>query len=183
MKVHATPLEGLLVVESEAKHDERGRFSRLFCEQEFAAIRPDLHFVQINLSRTHRRGTVRGMHFQHAPAAEAKLIHCLKGHVFDVAVDLRPQSPTFLHWHAIDLAADDERAVFIPEGYAHGFQALSDDVELLYLHTAPWDRDCEGGLRHDDPRLAIAWPLPPIMVSARDREHPLIDHRFSGVRP
>jgi dTDP-4-dehydrorhamnose 3,5-epimerase len=180
MKLSPTPLAGLQIVDTEPTGDARGRFERLFCEQAWAPLREALHFVQVNLSTTTQRGTVRGMHFQHAPAAEAKLIRCVHGHVFDVAVDLRAGSPTFLRWHAIELRADEPREVFIPEGFAHGFQALSDDVQLLYFHTAPWTPACEGGVRHDDPRIAIDWPLPATDVSDRDRTHPLLDATFAG---
>ncbi len=182
MKLHATPLAGLQVVETAPVGDARGRFERMFCEQEWAPLRPDLRFVQVNLSTTSARGTVRGMHFQREPAAEAKLIRCIRGHAFDVAIDIRAGSATFLQWHAVELRAEEPRAIFIPEGFAHGFQALSDDVQLLYFHTAPWTPACEGGLRHDDPRLAIDWPLPPLHVSDRDRAHPLLDDTCTGVQ-
>jgi dTDP-4-dehydrorhamnose 3,5-epimerase len=182
MKLLPTPLPGLQVVETESRGDARGRFERLFCEQEWAPLRESLHFVQVNLSTTTQRGTVRGMHYQRAPAAEAKLIRCVRGHVYDVAVDLRAGSPTFLRWHATELRADVPREVFIPEGFAHGFQALSDDAQLLYFHTAPWTPACEGGVRHDDPRLAIAWPLPVSAVSERDGAHPLLDDDYAGMR-
>lgn len=180
MKLRPTPLSGVHVIDTEPVGDARGRFERLFCEHDWAPVRAGLHFVQVNLSSTARRGTVRGLHFQHAPAAEAKLIRCVRGHVFDVAVDVRAGSPTFLHWHAVELRADEPREIFIPEGFAHGFQALSDDVQLLYFHTAPWTPACEVGLRHDDPRLAIAWPLPVTDVSERDRAHPPLDGSFTG---
>lgn len=181
MKVHPTPLSGLQVVDTEPVGDARGRFERLFCERDWTPLRSDLRFVQVNLSTTARRGSVRGLHFQRAPAAEAKVIRCLRGEVFDVAVDLRADSPTFLRWHAVVLRAEEPREVFIPEGFAHGFQALSDDVQLLYFHTAPWTPACEGGLRYDDSRLAIAWPLPVTQVSERDRAHPLLDNDFTGL--
>ena len=183
MKLVPTPLAGLHVVDTEPSGDARGRFERLFCEQDWAPLRTGLHFVQVNLSTTSQRGTVRGLHFQRAPAAEAKLIRCVRGHAYDVAVDLRAGSPTFLCWHAVELRADEPREVFIPEGFAHGFQALSDDVQLLYFHTAPWSPACEGGVRFDDPRLAIDWPLPPANVSARDRGHPLLDAGYAGLSP
>jgi dTDP-4-dehydrorhamnose 3,5-epimerase len=181
MKAYPTPLEGLYEIRNTTVADARGRFTRLFCEQDFTPIRPGLHFTQINLSETKQQGTVRGMHYQKPPAAEAKLIRCLRGHIFDVAVDLREGSPTFLHWHATELAADNDLAIFIPEGFAHGFQALTDDIQLLYLHTARWTPAYEEGLRHDDPRLAIAWPRPATMCSEKDRGYPLIDDRFAGV--
>lgn len=181
MRVVPTPLPGLQLIDTEPTRDSRGRFERLFCEQEWALVRPELRFVQANLSTTSQRGTVRGMHFQRAPAAEAKLIRCVRGHVYDVAVDLRTGSPTFLRWHAIELRANQPREVFIPEGFAHGFQALDDDVQLLYFHTVAWTAACEAGLRHDDPRLAIAWPLPPVHVSERDLALPLIDANYTGL--
>jgi dTDP-4-dehydrorhamnose 3,5-epimerase len=182
MTLRPTPLAGLLEVEGKRVRDERGQFARLFCEADFAAARPALHFTQVNLSRTFHRGTVRGMHYQLPPGAEAKLIRCLRGRVFDVAVDLRAGSPTFLHWHALELDEDGDRAVFIPEGFAHGFQALSDEVQLLYMHTMPWTPALEAGLRHDDPRLAIAWPLPTGLLSEKDRNYPMITDDFAGVR-
>jgi len=182
MKVSQTPLAGLKVVDTEPGGDARGAFERLFCEHEWTPVREALRFVQVNLSTTAQRGTVRGMHFQRAPAAEAKLIRCVRGQVYDVAVDLREGSPTFLRWHAVELRGDEPREVFIPEGFAHGFQALSDDAQLLYFHTAAWAPACEGGIRHDDPRLAIDWPLPVAAISDRDRAHPLLGDDFQALR-
>ena len=182
MKIAPTPLAGLHEIHGASTGDSRGRFTRLFCEQEFLPIRPGLHFTQINLSQTAAKGSIRGMHFQMPPAAEAKLVRCLKGRVFDVAVDVRAGSPTFLRWHALELAGDNDRAFFIPEGFAHGFQTLTDDAHLLYMHTAPWTPSAEAGLRHDDPRLAITWPEPAGLVSERDRGFRLIAPDFSGVR-
>lgn len=182
MKLHPTPIAGLFEIEQPAVGDARGRFTRLFCEQAFAPIRPHLHFTQINWSHTQGRGSLRGLHYQKPPAAEAKLIRCLRGRVYDVAVDVRADSPTFLRWHAVELAEDNNRAFFLPEGFAHGFQALTDEAQLLYMHTASWTPACEAGLRHDDPLLAIAWPLPVAQVSARDQAHPLIAPGFSGIR-
>lgn len=181
MKIHRTPLAGLMLVETTPIKDERGEFVRVFCEAECADLRPNLHWTQINLSSTTRIGTVRGMHFQKPPAAEAKLIRCVRGSVFDVAVDLRTGSPTFLHWHGVELSEDDSTQFFIPEGFAHGFQTLTDDAQLLYLHSVAWNRAHEGGVRHDDPALAITWPLTPSQVSDKDRNFPLIDAAFSGI--
>jgi len=181
MTVHSTPLAGLTLIETTPLGDERGRFVRVFCEDDLAALRSDLHFPQINLSSTFARGTVRGMHFQRPPMAEAKLIRCVRGRVFDVAVDLRIGSATFLNWHSVELDADSSQQVFIPEGFAHGFQSLTDDVQLLYMHTAPWAREHEGVLRHDDPALAIDWPLPVTAISAKDRSAPLLDAGFAGI--
>lgn len=182
MNIFATPLAGLYEIQLTPTGDARGRFTRLFCEEELATIRSGLHFSQINYSETHGYGTLRGMHYQTPPAAEAKLIRCLRGRVFDVAVDLRAGSPTFLHWHAVELSDDNHRAVFIPEGFAHGFQALSEEAHLLYMHTASWAPTCEMGLRYNDPRIAIQWPLPAGKVSERDQNYPLINDGFTGVR-
>jgi dTDP-4-dehydrorhamnose 3,5-epimerase len=181
LTIATTPIAGMFRVQGTRPGDERGRFSRLFCERELAAIRPNLHFRQINLSETDHAGTVRGMHFQRPPAAEAKLIRCLRGRVFDVAVDLRAGSPTFLHWHAIELSGDEDVAVFIPEGMAHGFQSLTDDAHLLYMHTAEWTPACESGLRYDDARVGVKWPMKPARVSERDRSFPVLGHDFAGV--
>ena len=182
MKLRSTPLSGLIIVETAPIPDERGSFERLFCRGELTELHPDLHWSQINLSRTRRQGTIRGMHFQQPPFAEAKLIRCLRGRVFDVAVDLREGSPTFLHWHAVELVEDEAQQVYIPEGFAHGFQTLTQDVELLYMHTMPWSREHEGRLRYDDPQLAIDWPLPAAQVSDKDGTAPLLDSRFEGIR-
>lgn len=182
LSAEPTPLAGLFGIHGQRVVDERGRFSRLFCEQDFAAFRPGLHFCQVNLSETRQRGSIRGMHYQTPPAAEAKIVRCLRGRVFDVAVDVRSDSCTFLRWHSLELSDENDRAFFIPEGFAHGFQALTDDVQLLYMHTAPWTPACEAGLRYDDPKLAIDWPLPVTVVSGKDRRYPLIDEAFAGVR-
>ncbi|MEO6172679.1 MAG: dTDP-4-dehydrorhamnose 3,5-epimerase [Arenimonas sp.] len=181
MKIKATPFEGLFEIETEMSGDNRGKFTRVFCEQELSVIRDNLHFTQINLSVTSHAGTIRGLHFQAPPAAEAKLIRCLRGRVFDVAVDIRKDSPTFLQWHAVELSDDNDRAVFIPEGFAHGFQSLCDDVQLLYMHTAGWSPAHESGLRHDDPSLDIQWPLPVTSVSDKDLKFALMESGFAGI--
>lgn len=181
MKILSTALAGVSVVETQTFRDHRGAFARLFCEQGLASILGARHVVQINHSRTSSVGAVRGMHFQHAPHAEMKLVRCLKGRVWDVAVDLRAGSPTFLHWHAEELSAENARMLVIPEGCAHGFQALEPDSELFYLHTAPYTPEVEGGLACDDPRLAIKWPLPIADLSTRDRQHPHLSTDFPGL--
>lgn len=180
-RVLATPLSGLFEIHTPTNGDERGRFTRLFCTTEFAAVRSDLRFVQVNHSITTHRGTVRGMHFQRGGAAEAKLIRCLRGAVFDVAVDLRLSSPTFGHWHGVELSAGNDRELFIPEGFAHGFQALTDNAELLYQHTQPYTPSAEGGILYCDPTLSVEWPLPVTMVSERDAALPCIGRAFAGL--
>jgi dTDP-4-dehydrorhamnose 3,5-epimerase len=181
MNILDTPIADLKVAQSVAHQDVRGTFLRLFCADELQSLLGHRQIAQINHSKTSHAGAVRGMHFQRPPHAEIKMIRCLRGRVWDVAVDLRPDSPTFLHWHAEELAQGDTQMFVIPEGFAHGFQALEPDSELLYLHTAFYHPPSEGGLRHDDPRLAITWPLPPQDLSARDLSHPLLDADFTGI--
>lgn len=137
--------------------------------------------VQINHTLTIRKGTVRGMHFQYPPHAEAKIVSCLSGKIFDVVLDIRRKSETFLHWHGEELSGENRQSLYIPEGFAHGFQALSDNCELLYLHTAPYTKNAEGAFNTIDPRLAIRWPLPITEMSERDKNHPFIDVDFLGI--
>ena len=181
MKFHATPIAGFWEIETLPRGDARGSLTRLHCVEGMARLAPNLRFVQSNLTVTAVHGTVRGLHFQRAPALEGKLVRCLRGRVFDVAVDLRHGSPTFGCWHAAELAADNQRQVFIPPGCAHGFQALEDGCELLYQHTAPYRPDCEDGLRHDDPGLKIRWPLPATGLSARDLAFRPFDAAFEAM--
>lgn len=181
MKLLTTPLVGLWEIRTAPHGDDRGRFTRIFCKNAFAAVRDDLRFVQVNHSVTALRGTVRGLHLQRSPAAEAKLIRCIRGAVFDVAVDLRSESPTFGKWHAIELSEHNEREVYIPEGFAHGFQTLTDDVQMLYQHTAAYSKEHEAGVNYADPTLAINWPLPVTVVSDRDRELPLLGTGIFGA--
>jgi dTDP-4-dehydrorhamnose 3,5-epimerase len=172
MNFVATPLADLWVVRTVARHDARGSFTRLYCAEAFDAPMPGLCFVQANLSITRRLGTVRGMHLQRAPAQEYKLVRCLRGQVFDVAVDLRRGSPTFGRHFALELSEHNHCALLIPPGVAHGFQALCDDTQMLYQHSAAHAPALEHGVRHDDPQLAIAWPLPVSLVSPRDAALP-----------
>lgn len=182
MKIERTALDGAVVVQATPFTDHRGAFQRLFCENELAAVIGARHIVQINQSLTRMAGAVRGMHFQRAPHAEMKLVRCLRGRAWDVAVDLRADSPTFLRWHAEELSPDNGRMLVIPEGCAHGFQALAPDTELLYLHTASYTPAAEGGVRHDDPALTITWRLPVTEISQRDQLHPLITADFPGLK-
>jgi dTDP-4-dehydrorhamnose 3,5-epimerase len=181
MTLTETPLAGMYEAGARVIQDERGRFARLFCVEALAQAHGGRAIVQINHSMTRSVGAIRGMHYQRAPAAEGKWVRCLKGRVFDVAVDLRRGSETLLKWHGVTLDAGAMNAVFIPEGCAHGFQVLEPDSELLYLHTAMYAPTLEGGVRFDDPALSIGWPLPITDVSERDRRHPLIDNAFEGI--
>ncbi|MDQ0572436.1 dTDP-4-dehydrorhamnose 3,5-epimerase [Variovorax paradoxus] len=179
--IRDTSLNGLHVVQRRKVEDSRGFFSRFFCADEIATagfLRP---ISQINHTLTKRRGSVRGMHFQFPPHSEDKFVSCLRGEVFDVAVDLRKDSPTFLQWHAEILTADNDRSLLIPQGFAHGFQTLVDDVELLYLHSVPYAQSAEGGLSPTDPKLAIAWPLELTELSPRDAAHPHLTNDFDGI--
>jgi len=176
-----TPLEGLRLIQRKPIGDTRGCFERLYSLEELQALMPGKGIVQINHTLTTRRGTVRGMHFQHPPHAETRFVSCLRGEVFDVAVDLRRSSSTFLHWQAEVLSADNHKTLVIPEGFAHGFQTLAADCEMLYFHTATYQPGAEGGLNARDPRLAILWPEAITELSARDAALPRVTDNFSGV--
>lgn len=181
MKIHPTPIAELTMAESQIFKDERGAFARLFCEQELFAVLGVRKIVQINHSCTEAVGAVRGLHFQHTPHAEMKLVRCLKGKVWDVAVDLRANSSSFKRWYAQELSPQNAYMMVIPEGFAHGFQVLEAGSELLYLHTAFYKPEAEGGVRHDDPALGITWPLPVTDISERDSSHAYIDTFFRGI--
>ena len=179
--IHDMPIQDLRWLQRKPVADSRGYLERIFCADTLKSLIPGKSIVQVNHTLTAKRGTLRGMHFQHPPHAETKFISCLTGEVFDVAVDLRRGSPTFLLWHAEILSADNHKTLIIPEGFAHGFQTLTKDCEMLYLHTAAYRVDAEGGLNAKDPRLGIKWPLPIAEQSARDSAHPLISEDFHGV--
>lgn len=181
MKVVRTAIAGVFVVESDRHHDSRGSFSRLFCAAELGEIIGARPIVQINNSRTEELGAVRGLHYQTPPHAEMKLIRCIAGRVWDVAVDLRNGSPTFLRWHAEELSPDNRRMLVVPEGCAHGFQVLQESSELLYLHTAYYVPSAEGGIRPSDPALGIEWPLPIAHLSERDRSYRLLTAQYRGL--
>jgi len=178
-----TPLPGLLVLQRKPIGDSRGYLERLYCTEELQALAPGKHIAQINHTLTANRGTVRGMHFQRPPHTEIKFVSCLRGEIFDVAVDLRYNSPTLLRWHAELLSADNHKTLVIPEGFAHGFQTLTDECEMLYFHTAAYQHEAETGLNAQDPRLAIQWPFPVSGLSPRDAAHSLLGDDFTGVAP
>jgi len=180
-EVTPTPLPGLMLIKRQRLGDHRGFLARLFCAEELATAGFNEPIAQINHTYTQRQGAVRGLHYQQPPHAEIKLVSCVRGQVWDVAVDLRQDSPTFLHWHAQTLTADNALALLIPRGFAHGFQALSDDAELLYCHSAAYAATAEAGLNPQDDLLAIAWPLPMAELSARDAAHARIDTEFEGL--
>jgi dTDP-4-dehydrorhamnose 3,5-epimerase len=179
--IQETPIEGLKVIQRKAVGDARGFLSRIFCAEDLAATRWNWPIAQINHTLTKIPGTVRGMHFQFPPKAEAKLVSCLRGAVWDVAVDIRQGSPTFLRWHAEELSATNQRALLIPTGFAHGFQTLEPDSELLYLHSEPYDLACEGALNPRDPALAISWPKEISSISEKDSNRPMLEQSFAGI--
>ena len=176
-----TALAGLKVVKRKPIGDARGHLCRLFCAETFASHGFSAGIAQINHTLTVKQGTVRGMHYQLPPHAEIKLVNCLRGEVFDVAIDLRKGSPTFMQWHAEILSAENHTALLIPQGFAHGFQALTGDCELLYLHSMPYHQAAEAALNANDPALSIAWPQAITERSERDRSHPLLDLDFKGI--
>lgn len=176
-----TPIVDLKIIERQQLGDSRGFLSRLFCAEELAAAGWRKPIAQINHTFTQKSGTVRGMHFQQPPHCEMKLVTCLRGAIWDVAVDLRAGSPTFLQWHAEELSSANRRALLIPEGFAHGFQTIHDDCEVLYLHTAFYMPEVEAGLNPNDSMLSISWPLDIAELSSRDAQHPLLDHQFKGM--
>ncbi len=180
--VQETTLAGLNVVQRQSIGDARGFLARLFCAEELLAAGWQQPVAQINHTLTRARGSVRGMHYQLPPHAETKLVSCINGEVWDVAVDLRVGSATFLQWHAERLSAQNLRALLIPAGFAHGFQALSDDAQLLYLHSQAYAPAAEAGLQPQDPRLGITWPLPVTGLSERDAARAALGADFEGVR-
>lgn len=176
------PLTGLKLVERKRLGDSRGFLSRLFCADELAIAGWAKPIAQINHTYTVKVGTVRGLHFQRPPHDEMKLVTCIRGEVWDVAIDLRADSPSVMQWHAEILSGENGRALLIPEGFAHGFQALTDDVEMLYCHSAAYSTDAESGLNPKDSKLAITWPRTITEMSVRDAQHLMIDSEFEGVR-
>jgi dTDP-4-dehydrorhamnose 3,5-epimerase len=169
MKLQTTDIDGVRIITSEPFHDDRGFFNRIFCQEELKTIRPDIVIRQINHSMTKTMGTIRGMHFQYPPHAEMKIVRCVKGSIFDAAVDLRKGSPTFLQWHGEILSAKNMKALVIPEGCAHGFQSLEDDIEMVYMSTAFYCKEAEDGIPYNEPRIGIQWPLPVSIISDKDK--------------
>lgn len=181
MIIENTKIDGVKVVLSEPFKDERGFFNRIFCQKELAAIRPDIVITQINHSMTAIKGSVRGMHFQYPPHAEMKIVRCVRGSIFDVAVDMRKKSPPFLQWHGEILSADNMKALVVPEGCAHGFQSLEDAIEMIYIHTKDYCKTAEGTVRYDDPKIGIQWPLQVSHISAKDTSSPFLSPDYGGI--
>jgi dTDP-4-dehydrorhamnose 3,5-epimerase len=177
-----TPIADLTVLTRRPLGDARGYLERVFCADELAPLIPGKQIVQINRTLTAQAGTVRGMHFQHPPHCEIKFVNCIRGEVYDVAVDLRRNSETFLHWHGEVLSADNHKTLVVPEGFAHGFQTLTENCELLYFHTAAYSAEAESGINAEDARLNIAWPLPISERSERDSAHPALTDDYQGIK-
>jgi dTDP-4-dehydrorhamnose 3,5-epimerase len=178
-----TPLNGVWRIGRNVLSDSRGFLSRLFCAEELQKFGWAGPIAQVNHARTEAIGTVRGMHYQHPPHCDAKLVSCIRGAVWDVVVDLRKDSPTFLQWTAQILSADNLCALLIPPGCAHGFQSLEDGAELIYCHSRPYVALADSGLNPQDPKLAIAWPRPIALLSEKDRSRPMLQDNFQGLSP
>ena len=181
MKITATKISGLYIADTTAFVDERGSFARNFCARDLAPALQGQTIAQINQSITAKVGAVRGLHFQRAPHAEIKMVRCLRGCIWDVAVDLRQESPTFLQWHAEELTPANMKMMIVPERCAHGFQVLEPDSEVLYLHTDFYEPAAEGGINYADPRINITWPLAVTDLSPRDASHTFLDDTYTGI--
>lgn len=181
MIFNPTKLTGAFTIDVQPFQDSRGFFTRTFCEKEFAAHDLVQHFVQANHSGTHGRGVIRGMHFQHAPHYEVKLVKAVQGSIFDVIIDVRAGSPTFLQWFGAELTAENKKMMYVPAGFAHGFQSLTDYSEITYMVSAFYNKESEGGVKYNDVATGIEWPLPVTLVSEKDQAIPLIDASFTGV--
>jgi dTDP-4-dehydrorhamnose 3,5-epimerase len=176
-----TILNGSYVIELNVFTDERGWFARTYCKNEFSAIGHHDEWVQMNNSFTKSKGTIRGMHFQLPPFSEIKLVRCIAGAVYDVIIDLRVSSATFLQSFGVELSAQNKKMIYIPAGFAHGFQALSNDCELIYHHSQFYTTGAEGGIKYNDPKINISWPLAVTNISERDNQHNLLDENFKGI--
>lgn len=175
------PLAGSYIIDLTPFSDSRGWFARTYCKNEFIEIGHTKEWVQLNHSFTVKAGTLRGMHYQLHPFEEIKMVRCIAGAVFDVIVDLRKGSGTFLKWFGVELSSKNKKMMYIPEGFAHGFQTLTDDAELIYHHTGFYTAGAEGGVQYNDRLLEIAWPLEVTDISERDKQHPLLNDSFTGI--
>jgi len=176
-----TRLAGAYIVDLEPFSDERGMFFRTFCKKEFEQIGHKDEWVQINHSITYKKNSLRGMHFQFPPYTEIKLVRCIAGAVFDVIIDIRKGSSTFLQWFGIELSAFNKKMLYIPAGFAHGFQTLANNCELIYHHSSFYMPGYEGGIRYDDKRIGIRWMEPIVEISPKDNNHPYLEELFTGI--
>lgn len=179
--IKSLPIDKLSLIVREVKSDSRGSLTRLFCNEELTTVGWSSPVAQINHSYTKKKGTLRGLHFQNKPFSEKKLVTCIRGEIWDVAVDLREGSPTFLNYHAEVLSAENRSALMIPEGFAHGFQSLTDDAEVIYCHSQPYNPEAEAGLNPLDETLAILWPTDLSEISDRDRKLPKVTEQSIGI--
>jgi len=169
MIFHETTLKDAMLIDLEKRGDERGFFARTYCQKEFSAKGLDINYTQQNTSFSKDKGTLRGMHFQKAPHGETKLIRCLRGAIVDIIIDIRPDSPTYMKWEAFELNEDNKRMLYVPKGFAHGFQTVSDNAEVTYLVDGFYEPTAEGGVRWNDPAIGIVWPLEPTVMSDKDK--------------
>jgi dTDP-4-dehydrorhamnose 3,5-epimerase len=176
-----TKLSGSYVIDVKPFIDERGWFARFYDKKDFQKIGHGKDWVQLNHSVTNKKGSIRGMHFQKQPFRETKMVKCVAGRIFDVIIDIRKESSTFLQWFGIELSAANKKMLYIPEGFAHGFQCLEDNCELIYHHTEFYMPDVEAGIRYSDPKINIQWPLPVSILSLRDENHAYLDENFKGI--
>ena len=181
MKFIPTPLKGCYVIELDRVMDERGWFARTYCKNEFGQLGHTGEWVQLNHSFTAAAGTLRGMHYQLPPFGEIKLVRCIAGAVYDVVIDLRKDSETFLQWFGVEISAANSKMIYIPAGFAHGFQAIVDNSELIYHHSQFYSPGVEAGIKYDDPKVRIGWPLPVAGISERDEHHRQLDENFKGI--
>ena len=181
MKLQETKLNGSFLIKRENYKDKRGSFDRIFCQTNLKNLLKTKNICQINRTFTKKEGTIRGLHFQYPPYAEAKIVSCLRGKVWDVAIDIRKGSPTFLKYHSVILSEENSESFFIPEGFAHGFQTLTNDCEMLYLHTADYNLESEGTINALDHRLKIKWPKIITDRSERDNNQPMLKENFLGI--
>ena len=181
MKFNRLPFEGAYIIEAEPFRDDRGFFSRIFCKEELQSIGLNKDIVQINYSVNKIKATVRGMHYQNPPKAEIKMVCCIRGAIYDVIVDLRKESSTFLKWHGEKISEDNFKIMYVPEGFAHGYQTLGDNSELLYFHTENYSPGYEGAVHYNDPQIKIKWPLEISDISEKDQKHQFLSDDFEGI--
>ncbi len=181
MIFHSTFINDLYLIELEIFKDQRGWFARSFCKDEFKKIGHTKEWVQMNHSFTNHIGAIRGMHFQLPPYTETKLVRCISGSVYDVAIDLRKNSPTFLKWFGTEISAENKKMILIPDGFAHGFQALTNNCELIYHHTNFYTPDAEGGIRYNDPLIGVKWPQEVSDISEKDSKYVFLKEDFKGI--
>ena len=181
MRFEETKLKGSYIITPTPVGDNRGWFARTYCKREFEPIMRDAEWVQINHSFSSERGAIRGMHFQIGEHQEIKLVRCIAGAVYDVIIDIRTGSPTFMQWVGVELNAQNKNMIYVPRGFAHGFQTLTKDAELIYHHSNYYSPDREAGIRYNDQKVSIDWPLIPTTISERDLNHKLIDESFTGL--